>query len=101
MRSFPRLALSTVPVDVTFSPLSNSATRSRSSNWHSIVWALRDLPLWSVTVPSSWTRGPGPLPGRSPRVFHAGPDGVFLVGPGHCPRQVAGLGHFWQAVRGV
>ena len=68
MRSFPRLALSTVPVNVTFSPLSNSATRFRSSNWHSIVRALRDLQLWSATVPSSWTRGPGPLPGRPPPV---------------------------------
>ena len=101
MRSFPRLALSTVPVNVTFSPLSESATRSRSSNCHSIVRALRDLQLWSVTVPSSWIRGPGPLPGRSPRVFHVGPDGVFLVGSGERPRQRAGLGHFWQAVRGV
>ena len=101
MRSFPRLALSTVPVNVTFSPLSNSATRFRSSNWHSIVRALRDLQLWSATVPSSWTRGPGPLPGRPPpRVFHAGSDGVFLVAPGQCPRQLAGLGHFGQAVRG-
>ena len=76
MRSFPRLALSTVPVNVTFSLLSNYATRFRSSNWHRMIWALLYLPLWSVTVPSSWTRGPGPLPGRLPRVFHAGPDGV-------------------------
>ena len=100
MRSFPRLALSTVPVDVTSSSLLNFATRSSSSNWHRMIWALLYLPLWSVTVPSSWTRGPGPLPGRLPRAFHAGPDGVFLVGSGERPRQVAGLGHFGQAVRG-
>ena len=48
MRSFPRLALSTVPVDVTFSPLSNSATRSRASNQHRI-----DM---GVVVPSTLER---------------------------------------------
>ena len=66
MRSFPRLALSTVPVDVTFSPLSNSATRSRSSNRHSIVWALRDIPFWSDHGPVLMDPGAWPVAWPSP-----------------------------------